>query len=121
MLDTLLDTLTSAIVRRKRLNCLGFSVVRGAMLDTFSLSLSLRFGKRVGGLRALGVVAPDGLGQNEQGLILRPQRRHDPSVEGGMEADDPPSPEWVVSRRAEGRPLRLSPQLFQGSMIAFQS
>ena len=42
MLDTLLDTLTSAIVRRKRLSCLGFSVVRGAMLDTFSLSLSLR-------------------------------------------------------------------------------
>ena len=30
------------------------------------------------------------------------------------------APEWVVSRRAEGRPLRLSPQLFQGSMIAFQ-
>ena len=41
-------------------------------------------------------------------------------VEGGMEADAPPSMEWVVSRRAEGRPLRLSPQLFQGSMIAFQ-
>ena len=47
MLDTLLDTLTSAIVRRKRLNCLGFSVVRGAMLDTFSLSLSLRQLKNV--------------------------------------------------------------------------
>ncbi len=42
MLDILLDTPTRAIVRRKRLNSLGFSVVGGVALDTFGLSLSLR-------------------------------------------------------------------------------
>ncbi len=47
MLDILLDTPTRAIVRRKRLNGLGFSVVGGVALDTFSLSLSLRQLKNV--------------------------------------------------------------------------
>ena len=42
LLDMLLDTPTRAIVRRKRLNGLGFSVVGGVALDTFGLSLSLR-------------------------------------------------------------------------------
>ena len=42
MLDTLLDTLTRAIVRRNRLNRFDFSAADGVVLDTFSLSLSLR-------------------------------------------------------------------------------
>ena len=42
MLDTRLDNHTRAIFQRNRLNGLGFLVGGGAMLDTLTLSLSLR-------------------------------------------------------------------------------